>query len=268
MAAAWLKTSPQKRSTLARVSFEAEAIWHMVNLYCADVGNDGRLPVRELAVACQRKLSQRKAEACIPELVDVGLWLRHDAELELVDWLKDQPAAEVWADNVQRERWARRKALNRDRATCNRVQERDANRCRYCGIRVNWADKKGAAGGTYDHVDPDKGNDLTNVVVACRRCNGRKKDRTPGQAGMPLLRPGSGPIAGDDDPDSGQIATRPDPDRGPNPPRTRSRDVTNPDRTEPETGSGLDRHGPAAVPNVEPEPPPHPALTADEHAAA
>lgn len=185
--AAWLKTHPSKRSTLERVSFDAEGLWHIVNLYSAGVGNDGRLPKAELHVAVARKISEAKAARLAKQLVGAGLWLDHGDDYELVDWLKDQPAAEVWDDDTQRERWVRNKALRRDRSLCRAIQERDANLCRYCGTRVNWTDRKGAAGGTYDHVDPDGPNSLDNVVVACRRCNGRKKDRTPAQAGMRLL---------------------------------------------------------------------------------
>lgn len=186
--AGWLKTHPNHRSELAVLSFESEAVWHIVRLYCADKGNDGRLPRRELHVALARKITAAKATRLAAELVDAGLWVDHGADgYELVDWLKEQPAAEVWTDDVRRERWVRTKALHRDRDLCRRIQERDANLCRYCGTRVNWVDRKGPAGGTYDHVDPDGPNRLENVVVACRRCNARKKDRTPEQAGMRLL---------------------------------------------------------------------------------
>lgn len=184
---AWLKTHPAKRAALERVSFEAEGLWHIVNLYSAGVGNDGRLLKAELHVAVARKISEAKAERLARQLVGAGFWLDHGDSYELVDWLKDQPAADVWDDDTQRERWVRNKALRRDRSLCRAIQERDANLCRYCGIRVNWTDRKGPGGGTYDHVDPDGPNRLDNVVVACRRCNGRKKDRTPQQAGMRLL---------------------------------------------------------------------------------
>lgn len=186
--AAWLKTHPNERGTLARLSFDAEAVWHIVRLYCADVGNDGKLPARDLHVAVSRKISAARAARLMVELVEAGLVTHTVAHTyELVDWLKNQPAAAVWDDDVQRERWARAKALRRDRDLCRRIQERDANLCRYCGLRVNWTDRKGAAGGTYDHVDPDGPNTLDNVVIACRHCNGRKKNRTPQQAGMALL---------------------------------------------------------------------------------
>ncbi len=61
---------------------------------------------------------------------------------------------------------------------------RDARLCMYCGSRH----KDGAL--TRDHVRPMSrgGADRwSNVVTACRSCNTRKGDRTPEEAGMPLL---------------------------------------------------------------------------------
>lgn len=63
------------------------------------------------------------------------------------------------------------------------VRVRDGDACRYCGRVVKWYDNKSDRGATLDHVDPD-GDEL---VVACRKCNGEKQDRTPEQAGMVLL---------------------------------------------------------------------------------
>jgi hypothetical protein len=90
-----------------------------------------------------------------------------------------------------RDRWKRDKDLKRNGELCRAIKARDRHLCRYCGDRVNWADKKGRLAGTYDHVDPDGDNSFHNVVVACKRCNGIKKDRTPEQAGMPLYLPGT-----------------------------------------------------------------------------
>lgn len=61
---------------------------------------------------------------------------------------------------------------------------RDAHLCLYCGGRF------GRPSLTRDHVKPlSKGGLDTweNVVSACFQCNSRKSDRTPQQAGMPLL---------------------------------------------------------------------------------
>jgi 5-methylcytosine-specific restriction endonuclease McrA len=54
----------------------------------------------------------------------------------------------------------------------DRILERDAHRCRYCGGRAT----------TVDHVRPvDQGgtDDAWNLVAACRTCNESKGARTP-----------------------------------------------------------------------------------------
>jgi len=61
---------------------------------------------------------------------------------------------------------------------------RDRHVCAYCGDRFAVRDL------SCDHVVPvSKGGTHVwmNVVTACRTCNGRKADRTPEQARMPLL---------------------------------------------------------------------------------
>jgi 5-methylcytosine-specific restriction endonuclease McrA len=59
------------------------------------------------------------------------------------------------------------------------VLKRDRHRCAYCGARAD----------TIDHLLPQSrggGWSWENTVAACERCNGRKADRTPAEAGMRL----------------------------------------------------------------------------------
>jgi 5-methylcytosine-specific restriction endonuclease McrA len=59
------------------------------------------------------------------------------------------------------------------------VLTRDNRRCGYCGEHAT----------TIDHVLPSSRggrNTWLNTVAACGRCNGRKGDRTPAEARMPL----------------------------------------------------------------------------------
>lgn len=61
---------------------------------------------------------------------------------------------------------------------------RDRHLCGYCGTTFADADL------TVEHILPvSRGGQLrwTNVVTACRSCNTRKGNRTPEEAGMPLL---------------------------------------------------------------------------------
>lgn len=58
---------------------------------------------------------------------------------------------------------------------------RDRGRCLYCNN----------PGNTMDHIIPKSrggGAVWTNAATACLDCNNRKADRTPTEAGMPLLR--------------------------------------------------------------------------------
>jgi len=76
--------------------------------------------------------------------------------------------------------------------TIDAVRARDGDQCRYCGKVVNWTDKRGPDGGTYDHVMPDGPTDAENLVVACRGCNVSKGHRSPAAAEMSLREVGLG----------------------------------------------------------------------------
>lgn len=66
------------------------------------------------------------------------------------------------------------------------VFTRDGFSCQYCGTR------KAPRELNYDHVVPRVQGGKTvweNIVTSCYECNGKKRGRTPEQAGMKLLRP-------------------------------------------------------------------------------
>ena len=68
--------------------------------------------------------------------------------------------------------------------TKRNILRRDGHRCQYCGTTQGPM--------TVDHVIPkDMGGKDTweNLVCCCVRCNNRKGNRTPEQAGMKLIRP-------------------------------------------------------------------------------
>lgn len=63
------------------------------------------------------------------------------------------------------------------------ILRRDGHRCQFCG--------RSDIALTVDHVMPmSRGGEDTweNLVCACVRCNNKKGDRTPDEAGMPLFR--------------------------------------------------------------------------------
>lgn len=62
------------------------------------------------------------------------------------------------------------------------IFRRDGYSCQYCGSKQDL---------TLDHVLPrSRGgkSSWTNLVTACKRCNNKKGDLTPEEAGMPLRR--------------------------------------------------------------------------------
>lgn len=71
------------------------------------------------------------------------------------------------------------------------VLTRDGFQCQYCARRLEAHEL------TYDHVLPRSRGGAThweNIVAACYACNCRKANRTPAEAGMPLLRTPRRPV--------------------------------------------------------------------------
>lgn len=69
--------------------------------------------------------------------------------------------------------------------TRNNVFERDKNRCHYCGKTFKREDLN------LDHVIPRHYGGKTtweNIVCSCIKCNIRKRNRLPHEAGMRLIR--------------------------------------------------------------------------------
>jgi 5-methylcytosine-specific restriction endonuclease McrA len=61
---------------------------------------------------------------------------------------------------------------------------RDKSQCQYCGVIEAPKDM------TIDHVIPRSrggGNTWSNLVTCCKKCNQKKRDRTPEEASMSLL---------------------------------------------------------------------------------
>ena len=144
----WLKTPSKNRSVYDELSWDACGVNHNVRMYCAHVGNDGRLPKSKLMVALARRISPRRAADAVAELVDEEIWVEHDDCWELIDWLEDNPPVEAWTNPVKLERWQRDKRLKRNRELCAQIKQRDRNMCRYCGIRVDWGNRTGDVGGS------------------------------------------------------------------------------------------------------------------------
>jgi hypothetical protein len=81
--------------------------------------------------------------------------------------------------NPPRTRLEPRKAISAK--TRQKILERDAYRCRYCGDYINLV---------LDHIIPyvrTQDNSEENLATACQKCNAKKQDRTPEEARMRLL---------------------------------------------------------------------------------
>jgi hypothetical protein len=163
----------------------AMGVWLFAGAWTAKEETDGFAPAEEFE-------RWDPEGTLVPLLIEAGYLddavVGGEVGYMLHDWLDWQKSAEqLHADRAYESRKA---ALHRDPALTAAVRERDLDRCRYCGILVNWRDRRSSVGGTYDHVEPDGPNTLDNLVVSCRGCSSLKGGRTPKEAGMPLLEPG------------------------------------------------------------------------------
>lgn len=150
------------------------------------------------AIAMAAEWPVKDSERFVGALVEAGFVDCEGDTYALHNWyeyagkLNDRRAA-------QNKRSARNRTLYANYDVVHNIRSRDGDTCRYCGTTVRWNDRKGLAGGTYDHVDPHGSNDASNVVVACRACNSRKGERTPESAGMALLPANPGRLSADSD---------------------------------------------------------------------
>lgn len=195
----WLKLDDQRllHPKLMAAGPYAELLDVRGMLYCARHETDGHLEPALISLIGVGIPAAKKRAA---ELVQAGRW--HDpghtcteCPPVTVGWyvhgyLEFNPSRDKRAQ--EREIARRRSAMNANAELAKYIKARDGDHCRYCAAPVNWRDRKGPTGGTYDHVIPvSQGGDEhpDNLVVACRRCNLAKGGRTPEQAGMVLLPP-------------------------------------------------------------------------------
>ncbi len=161
---------------LLRLSDKAFRLWVWGLTYSQQHLTDGWLPERSQPADLKRATN---------EIVAIGLWEKTDNGHQIHDYLdwNDSKSVVVEARQLAKVRMA----LVRDPELRKALRERDQDQCRFCGIEVNWADRKSRGGATYDHVRPGGGDTLDNLVIACRGCNSKKGKRTPAEAGMSLL---------------------------------------------------------------------------------
>jgi len=91
----------------------------------------------------------------------------------------------IYLPSVIRLRTYRKIPIRMQLVTRKNLYTRDGYRCGYCGEKFH-GDQL-----TLDHIVPKSrggGNSWDNLTSCCQACNRRKADRTPLEAGMPLLR--------------------------------------------------------------------------------
>ncbi len=154
----------------------AFGLYSLCGTYCARHLTDGIVPT-EIA-------TRYGTPEWIQKLVRAGLWGTAPGGYEDLRWAANGNLTKqkVLADRAKR-------AELRNPMILKAVRTRDGDWCRYCGHKVNWSDRRGTYGATYDHIIPGLLGGVANLVVACRSCNSAKGDRTPDEAGMTLLDP-------------------------------------------------------------------------------
>ena len=153
--------------------------WSITN---AQDGDLSAFPASAIARAC---FWTKKPDILVCALCESG-WI--DADMHIHDWY-EYSGRLIERKKDEKEYKKRRYDLYNDMRVIKEVRARDGNTCRYCGCTVNWADKKGKTGGTYDHVNPNGDNSTDNIVVACRSCNSKKSNRTLDESGLNLHNP-------------------------------------------------------------------------------
>lgn len=190
-------------------------------LHCSRYLTDGQVEPEFLEDTFDAARTRERDQATIVQALEKhGLWIPDEnGGWRVHDYLEHNPSRE----RVEALRGVDRlrKELTRDHALIDAIRERDGDTCRYCGVTVNWKDRRSNIGGTYDHVTPISqggGNTFENVVVACRGCNGRKASRSPEHAEMNLAEPSPRSSRGPDRPSrNGQVRSRPTPTPTPTP---------------------------------------------------
>jgi 5-methylcytosine-specific restriction endonuclease McrA len=200
----WVRITALADDRFPRSSDKARALAKDAKLLQNVAGNWGagnncdgiitRAAVHQIAAEASMTFDEVINAAAV--LTAAGFWIvltkkRGGPGWEINDWLEYQPSRQQVERKATIDKL--RKDLNRTaegKRVAASVRRRDGDCCRYCNEPVSWTDRRSAHAGTYDHVDPALlQNTVENVVVSCRHCNIVKGDRTPDDAGMPLLPP-------------------------------------------------------------------------------
>lgn len=190
---AWIElhqTLPQHRKILKLKSIlgieTPQAIGHlcMLWLWSLDNAEDGDLSeLDSSAVAEVAGYTKKNHKDFLDALVAAGFVTE---DLHLHDW-HDYTGKLMERRESERNYRQRQNALYSDMRLIKAVRARDGDTCQYCGVTVNWKDRRGNTGGTYDRIDPDGENVVDNIAVACRSCNTKKDGRNMADSGLSFI---------------------------------------------------------------------------------
>jgi 5-methylcytosine-specific restriction endonuclease McrA len=252
----WFKISDDwlDHPKVQRAGKNGRALWVAVGNRCAKYSSDGWIEgdlLKGIAALAEvplgptaRKLVElglwhdaetlKRCEPCLRDIEAINAHRRTDGDplLRLAagdyyshDWAAHQLSKHRTASVEARMAEDRSRSLRKDPNLCQDIQARDRGRCRYCGRRVNWKDRRGPARATYDHIDPfcfapNGGNFLEGVVVACGPCNSDKGQRTATEwetEGGPTLKPPGWSPEDPEPPTEPSAGAPPGPDPEPDP---------------------------------------------------
>ena len=143
-----------------------------------------------LGQAIQQARSRARAERLLGLAHRAGYGeLQRDTETGRIRFLlKDDPNFIHMITKAEKDWTAQRKADNSNPVLVVQVRRRDGDACRYCQVVVNFDDRKGNRGGTYDHRPPGApAANPDHLVVACKTCNSARGEASQGldpQAGL------------------------------------------------------------------------------------
>lgn len=146
---------------------EAYGAWVRAGQWSSDHGTGGYVPEDVAHCIAAPEVWERLIKP--PYGHETGLLIRVNGGYQMA---ANKPAMWSVADKGS---WSR--------SAYHAVTLRDGRFCRYCGVDCGEQI-------TIDHVTPrcqGGGDDVANLVVACKACNSRKGGRTPNQAAMSLL---------------------------------------------------------------------------------
>ena len=121
-----------------------------------------------------------RTRALIDMAVKYGYMAKVSGDGEPEAWELQQVRGLFHIKTKEEKDWEnRRKRDNSNpKLTCP-VRRRDGDNCRYCGREVDWVNRTGPLGATYDHVNGTPADSPDDLAVCCKECNEDPNSRPP-----------------------------------------------------------------------------------------